>query len=122
MLSSYVLFLHPLYSIPSPKPSYRLDLTGLPSLLTNPVQSASRPQPLYLIFTQRMPRLNLDLLPTRLLHHNLDNLPTLSSHHVFKTLGGDLVMRRDFGIVGLVDEPEREDTLLLEVGLVDTGE
>lgn len=31
-------------------------------------------------------------------------------------------MRRDFGIVGLVDEPERENTLLLEVGLVNTGE
>lgn len=68
-----------------------------------------------------MSRLNLHLLPTRLLHHNLDNLPTLPGHHVFKTLGGDLVVRRNLGIVGLVNEPERKDTLLLEVGLVNTG-
>lgn len=121
MLSNCILFRLP-HSTLFSNSSFHLGLTGFPSLLTNPVQSASCPQPFNLILTQCVPRLNLNLFPTRLLYHNFDNFPTLSGHHVVKTLGSNLVVRRDFGIVGLVDEPERENTLLLEVGLVNTGE
>ena len=39
-----------------------------------------------------------------------------------ETLSGDLVAARDLIVVGLVDKCERDDTLLLQVGLVNTGE
>lgn len=39
-----------------------------------------------------------------------------------QTLSGDLVAARDLVVVGLVDERERDDTLLLQVRLVDARE
>lgn len=62
------------------------------------------------------------LLAAPLLQPQLNLALTASLEHIVQTFRAHLVARVDQVVVGLVDEGERNDTLLLEVGLVDTGE
>lgn len=70
-----------------------------------------------------MSRLNLVRLSARPRHFQGDPVAlqrtVQESRHAHRL---DLVVRADLVVVGLVGEPEWEDALFLEVGLVNTGE
>jgi hypothetical protein len=86
------------------------------------IQRTSRSQPPNLILAHRVLRLNLhDLSRALLLHPQLDHASQIARDEIGDADGGDRVASGDEGVIGLVGEPEGEDALLLEVGLVDSG-
>ena len=62
-----------------------------------------------------------DLSGVLLGHADGDLAVALVLEHVVETNGGDFITSRNEVVIGLVGEGERDDTLLLQVGLVDTG-
>jgi hypothetical protein len=84
----------------------------LSSLLPNIIQCTSSPQPLQLILTHRMIRLDLQNLSAGL--GNLESdLTGPGGEKGFKADGGDTVVCGDEGVGGFIREPEWEDTLFL---------
>lgn len=86
--------------------------TGLPSLLSDIVQSTTSPQPLQLILTHRMIRLDLQNLSARLGDFQC-NLSRASGEEGFESNGRDAVMSGDERVGGFIREPEGEDPLFL---------
>ena len=97
--------------------------TPLPRDLSDPVERTSSPQPLDLIRTQCMSTFDLSDRPIWLgdLEHHFIRLAT-SIEDCSHSDRLNLVVGGDFAIGRLVVEPERQDTLFLQVGFVDTGE
>lgn len=94
------------------------------SSLDLPHEVERRPSldPSDLIFRHRVLRRDLDDGPIGLGDPEGDDGREVSTNERGDTNGLDLVAGVNLGIVGLVGKPKREDALLFQVGLVNTGE
>ncbi|KAH3661168.1 hypothetical protein OGAPHI_006575 [Ogataea philodendri] len=92
-------------------------------LVTNVVDSRTGFEELDLVLTHGVLTVDLELLARLLGHLDLENsaVVTLLGHHVWKTNGGEHVGGADSVVIGLVGKGQRQHTLLLEVGFVDSG-
>lgn len=86
------------------------------------VECRARAQPLELVARHRVPRLDFKGLAGALRHADRNVRPFLAVEEVLEADGLDDVAGADPRVVRLVNEPEGEDALLLEVRFVDAGE
>ena len=89
---------------------------------SNVVEGGARTQPLELVARHCVSRRNLEGLARALRHAYGYVRPLLAIKEVLQADSLDDVARVDPGVVGLVDEPQRENALLFEVRFVDTSE
>ena len=77
------------------------------------VEGGARTQPLELVRRHRVPHRDLECLPTATGHPQTDGRRSLTSQEIGEPERLDDVPSADATVVGLVDEPERQDALFL---------